>query len=391
MIAFLLCILAVAVTGGSIAANSYFGITVIYLILGALFISYAYYFITRREALRIGSAEKCLLAFEGWALLHLVLSLAGVNQIFQADLAYDSSFIPRQAVYLFVLPAVILFREDTYMKKVDWFLKRYGEILFWILYFAQMFYFHQVVLTVIAQGLLCWLSLRLETNQRWRRWARILALMAVPLFEAGETTILIIRMIFFAICIFPKQWARVGLCLMAVVVFSVLAMTFVLPVTVGDTFFSDWNMAWRARTWADEEKILANTYLIGAGYGTSYPSKSYAETSIARGERQYTEGDGYTQEERVFVTAPHNSFMSLSMRTGIIGLALFISFLILSFRNMVKHKAFPSRSRCFALLAGIMMISFNVGLESPGYLLAFVFFLGMCAREGKKAECRDNE
>lgn len=57
-----------------------------------------------------------------------VAFLTGVNRIFQADLAYDDSFIPRQAVYLFVLPAVLLFREDFYMKGMERFLRKFGEI-----------------------------------------------------------------------------------------------------------------------------------------------------------------------------------------------------------------------------------------------------------------------
>lgn len=87
----------------------------------------------------------------------------------------------------------------------------------------------------------------------------------------------------------------------------------------------------------------------------------------------------------MFVTAPHNSFMSLTMRTGIVGLFLFLGYLVMLFLDLVKYKRVPpSRSAAFALFAGSLIISFNVGLENPGYLLTFVFCIGMCAREGKK-------
>lgn len=386
MIVFLLCILAIVVTGGGAAKANYVGVASIYIVLCTLLISYGFYFITQRETLSIGLPEKCLLVFEGWGLLYVLLSLVGINRVFQADLTYNYSFIPRQAVYFFVFPSIILFRNNTYMNGAEHILRKYGEILFWVLYCAQIICFKQVILTVIAQTLLCWLSLWLDTNQRWRRWIRVAVLLLTPLDGYGELTILLIRMIFLAVYVIPKAWSRAFLCLMAAVVFAIVCVCFIVPATVEENKFSDVNMAWRARTWKDQENVLFNTYMLGAGYGSSYPSKTYSEESIQRGENQYNAGDGYTQEERVFVSAPHNSFMSLTAKTGIVGLVLFLVFLILLFCNLVKHQTLPSKSACFALFAGVMLILFNVGLENPGYLLTFVFLIGMCSREGKKSE-----
>ena len=386
MIAFLLCILAIAVTGGGFASGVYYGVTIIYLILATLFASYAYTFAKKRESLSLGSAEKCLIVFEVWGLLYVLLSFAGVNQIFNADLAYEKSYIPRQAVYFFVFPAAILFREDMYMKGIDRFLKKYGEILFWVLYTAQILYFNEVMLTVMTQALLCWLSLKLDTNQRWRRWIRIIALMITPMYAYGESTILILRIIFIVICIIPQRSSRVLLRLMAAVMLLVVIGCFVLPQVINEKDVSDDSVSWRLRIWKEEEKILSNTHYIGAGYGTSYPSKTYAREAVLRKEGQYRAEDGYTEYERMFVTAPHNSFMSLTMRTGVIGLLLFLLYLGLLFRNLVRHKALPPKSGCYALFAGVAMIVFNVGLENPGYLLTFVFCIGMSAWEGKKLE-----
>lgn len=267
MIVFLLCILVLVIEGGGFAASSYYGITVIYAILGALFISYCYHLIVKREALVLRSADKCLLLFELWGLLHVVLSFTGVNRAFATDLAYDATYIPRQAVYLFVLPAAILFRENTYLKGAERFLKKYGEILFWVLFAGQMLFVHEVRLMIISQAVLCWLSLYLDTNQRWRRWIRIVALMVVPMFDAGESTVIVIRLVFIAICILPKNWLRVGLCALAAGVLAVVVGCFIIPKTVGDSIFTDYNMAWRIRTWEDSEDVLARTYFLGRDTG----------------------------------------------------------------------------------------------------------------------------
>lgn len=388
MFVFLLCVLAAVVTGGGFATFSIGGIAMIYPVLGALFISYAYYFVSKRESLLLGAPDICLLAFVGWGLLYVLLSLTGVNRIFQADLAYDDSFIPRQAVYLFVLPAVLLFREDFYMKGMERFLRKFGEILFLGLYLAHFLFFNVLMLSLVAQVFLCWLSLWLDTDRKWSKWIRIAALMLIPAFDGGHSTIMIVRLLFLAICLIPKKWTRIALGVMAVAVFIVIICSFIIPLVVPDTTFSDWNMAWRVRTWKDAETVLKNTDYLGAGYGTSYPSQSYALISRLNGEWQYVAYDGYTEAQRIFVTGPHNSFISVAMRTGIVGIILFIAFLVLLLLDLFKSESLPSKAACFALFAGIMMISFNVGLESPIYLLAFVFCIGICAWEGKKLKER---
>ena len=120
MFAFLLCIPAIIVTSGSYVVESIHGITITYLLLGLLLVSYGYYITQKREALSMGSAERCLLLLEAWGLLYVLLSFTKVNQMMQADLTYDLSFLPRQAVYFFVLPAAILFRRSYALFQVQY-------------------------------------------------------------------------------------------------------------------------------------------------------------------------------------------------------------------------------------------------------------------------------
>ena len=389
MFALLLCIPAIIVTSGSYVAGKYFGIEIVYWILGLLLVSYGYYLVKKQDALSLGLAEKSLLVFTGWGLLYVMLSLTKVNQLMQADLAYDLSFLPRQAVYFFVLPAAILFREERYMKWMERFLKKYGEILFWILYAGHMLYFKSNTLLVIPQLLLCWLSLKLDSYEKRFTCFRLIALMLAPLPDYGELSILIMRAIFLVICIVPKRTTRVMMRLMAVGILVMVIACLALPQIIGPGDAPDGNSAWRLIIWKEEESILANTNFLGAGYGTSYPSKTYVSGVYEREEWQYMAQNGYTAYERMFVTAPHNSFISLTMRTGIIGLFLFLTYLILLFWNLARHKAPPPKSACFALFAGVVLILFNVGLESPGYLLVFVFCIGICSWEGKRLEVQD--
>lgn len=384
MFVFFICIFALIATCGHAINENLFGFPVFYYVLGTLLISYIYIIITKGKELFIDAAGKCLILFEIWGLFYVVLSLAGMNRIPALDLYYDPSYIPRHAVYFFVLPAMLLFREDIYVKGIDWFLNHYGEFFFWILLAGHMIYCQQLLLTVHAQALLCWLSLRVETKSARRRWIRIAVLVLLPMPDGGESTILILRALFLLACIVRKPWRRVMIKIIAVGLAIIIVACLTLPLFVDSTIIPDYNTAWRMRIWKEELSILARTFFLGVGYGTSYVTETYISESFTRMEWQFAADAEHTQTERAFVTGPHNSFVSVAMRTGIIGIILFIFFLILLFCSLIKYPVLPSKAACYGLFAAVIIISFNVGLENPGYLCTFVFLVGSSMQEAKR-------
>lgn len=384
MYVFLLNVMVMLISGGGLSQAKILGVMITYIVLAALFVSYAYTVISKKGRFSMGAAEICLLLFELLGAVHIILSYAGVNRLFDADVYYEASYIPRQAVYLFVLPAALLFREKMYVRGKDWLLKRYGELLFWVLYIGEILFFQGVLLTVVAVLLLGWLAFRVEPGQRWRKWLMFAAVLLTPTHKDGGSTILVLRAIFLALCIIRGKWYRKVLHVMAIGVLAVLIACFFLPFAVDNSGVKDKHTAWRLRMWGNSVTTLQKTDYLGIGFGTSYPTITFAQESRDRGETELRATEKYTGYERAFVTATHNSFISVAQRMGIAGIFLLLLFLGMLYRNLVRHRELPSKASCFGLFAGIASIMFNVGLESPGYLFAFVFLIGECVQEGKK-------
>ena len=113
MFIFFLSIIGNVITGGSLVNSFPYHDVIVFGVMGCLFISYIIFFCVRKKNLRLISAEKCLVGFLVIGLLYVLLSYLGVYQGFsRLDLYFDKSYIPRQAVYMFVLPAVILFQDE---------------------------------------------------------------------------------------------------------------------------------------------------------------------------------------------------------------------------------------------------------------------------------------
>ena len=378
MFAFQICMLGIIATGGALVIGSPYRNAIVYGTMACLSLSYFYFFCVRKRNLSLNTAEKALICFITIGIMHILLSLADANHIFGAlDVYYDKSFVLRQAVYLFMLPAIILFRDELYTRKKEYLITHYGELVFWALYIFHFFYVGKAI-TVSAQLLLCWLALRIKSPQSWRNWLRFAAVLLTPFSKDGVSTMLIFRILFAAIYLAPLHWKRTALKGMAVgLLITILLVSFLVPMLITDTsFISDRNTRWRLNYWTDALNSLGNTYGLGTGYGTSYASKGFTAVT-----KDFYATDDYSKTERTFVLACHNSFVSVAMRTGLPGIVAFLLFIILMLWEMLKYRTLPSKAAFFALFGAVVCIAFNVGLESPNYLFSFVFCLGECNQE----------
>ena len=161
----------------------------------------------------------------------------------------------------------------------------------------------------------------------------------------------------------------------------VLISSFVLPQINGVIDWAwqvDVNTGWRLEYWEDEATAIVDTYGMGIGFGTTYASYEFSEPQSEMiyntengfyGPRPFSQNDEYTKEERPFVTASHNSFVSVAFRQGILGLVLLVGSLVVVWKKIFYYEGFESGSIIFAFCGSILLISTNVGLESPMYLL----------------------
>lgn len=377
MFAFQICMAGIVATGGALVLLTSYRNAIVYIVIACMFLSYLYFFCVRKKNLTLNYAEKSLVCFITIGILYVLLSYLGLNQgNNDLDLYYDKSFIARQAVYLAVLPTIILFQDSFYTKGKEYLINHYGEFLFWVLYAYELFYLGKEM-SIATNLLLGWLALRIKSSQTWRNWLRYAVVLFTPMTFDGTSTMLILRLLFALILIIPKGWNRTTLKWVAFGVMAVLILvSYLVPVLISDTtFIKDDNTRWRLNYWIDEMQNLANTNYLGVGYGTSYPSIAFSKTTF------FYETDMYTAVERTFVLACHNSLVSVAMRTGILGITALLLFVFLMTWEMLRYKILPSKAAFFALFGAVVNIAFNVGLESPNFLFCFVFCLGECNQE----------
>jgi len=128
--------------------------------------------------------------------------------------------------------------------------------------------------------------------------------------------------------------------------------------------FTDVNMQWRLIFWKDVMSRIVDNYLIfGDGFGVVYARNETIENlndlMLASGQNILIEGN------EKFITAPHNSFLSILLHTGILPVLLLLFPLIRLFHS---SESFKDKKTLFLLLSliGMTVFSFfNVILELP--------------------------
>ena len=152
---------------------------------------------------------------------------------------------------------------------------------------------------------------------------------------------------------------------------------YILPLfsTLFENVF-DANSFWRLRYWRDELEQLMQSHFLGVGYGTSYSTEGFVGQlgNVVGGPFGATAE--YSTLDKLFVVGPHNSYIAIFFRLGLIGIVMFL-YMLFSVNESIKRYSddiFPVS--IFLFFSSAVLIGVNVGLESPYYLLLFVFSVG---------------
>ncbi|MDK0654546.1 O-antigen ligase family protein [Clostridium perfringens] len=170
-----------------------------------------------------------------------------------------------------------------------------------------------------------------------------------------------------------------------VVIIGILIFTFFNKDTINQFLAKkDANYWWRFNYWATEFKTLKESYFIGSGFGSTYASTSIFEI-LSGGFIDPETGTFVNSAKVLFTTAQHNSYMNIIYRTGIIGLILFLNIIVSLIFNYKKYLINNyDRLLYLAFINVNIIIGFNVGLESPQFLIPFYLSLfGLMSLEKK--------
>lgn len=347
--------------------------------MGATAAAYGWYFLYRRNLWKAVRQNWLLAAFVIQGLMWCLLSLAGLAGWFtlRREFGVDMSYLPRQAYYLFFLPVIAAAPYFGDNKRCMEALRRYGR---W------------AVPVLMGLKLIFTRSIRVDNNQLL--WLGILALwcgeykpldvinfllLLTGAYLSEQTATLLLAVLFAGVWLL-RRW-RVLRWLGTLTLPVVLAVSFLLPQVDGmiDRLWAlDVNTGWRLEYWQDEATAIADTYGMGIGFGTTYASHEFSEPqskmyydSVEKTYKPtpFSQNDEYTKEQRPFVTASHNSFVAVAFRQGLPGLLLFVGALAALWKKIFEYEGAESGAMIYAFCGSVLLISTNVGLESPMYLL----------------------
>lgn len=382
MYVFFLTLSGIAIFGGGFMNMTIFGIPITYITIGCVGVSYINYFILKKKPLIGNESHVFLWLFEAYAIIMVIFSFLGLNKLYiSQNLFFSSSYIFRQSYYLFMLPAIILLNDEQYTRKIRLIIKKYGNILFYIIYLSHIIVEGKISIGVPTEMLLAWLTFYTNKPKLTKSFLiKSIFLLTTPISVGGELTNLLIRLIYFTLFIIFTYYKQhvIKICSIIIKLFGIIVVgIYILPLF--DQFFTtvfDANSFWRLSYWKDELTELAKTLFFGVGYGTSYASLSFVGkiSSVVGGP--FGADYQYTTIDKMFIVGPHNSFISIAFRLGWIGVICFVMYIFKNYKHLLKNENTTPCSY-YAFFSCLIIIAVNVGLESPFYLMLFILGMGV--------------
>jgi hypothetical protein len=373
------------------------GIPVIALAFLMAAVAYGYWGVGKKK---LGAAMKCnpfLTLFVIQGLVWLGLSYLGFTSWFPgiADFGVDLQYAPRHAYYLAVLPLIALAPYASGGEKVFSLVKKYGLALMGLVFIGVFIVCKRIFVTPSMLVLMGFLSLVAEGDYKifpFVNWGVFAALMILPYGGYGMSTIILLKGAYFVFflgknLLKKRQWilycasALIPVILVATLVLPLLP-SFQLPgLPFYNSTIDDGNDQWRLNFWKDEEQALLQTYGVGVGFGTAYVSDHSPMLETGEFSREDLIYQENPVEVRPYVIGPHNSFMNVAFRQGALGILLFTGFLVTVWLRLLRYREKEQFPLAYLFCGGVVAIFTNNGLESPVYLIVFLFALYMvCAR-----------
>lgn len=181
-----------------------------------------------------------------------------------------------------------------------------------------------------------------------------------------------------------------------IIFFAILGLLILGTFNLNNLEKIDTNAWWRLVYWIDELKLLAKTYFIGVGFGTSYHS-FYLGSILALTPMRAIQEYGVNNAQ--FVVAQHNSVLNIFFRLGILGLIFFILFNFYVIKNfkisLIKYKDNPVIYKSLKIILlgfilSIIHVLFNVGLESPRMFISYLLFISLSVAYNVKILYKNN-
>ncbi len=333
----------------------------------------------RNNKFKLIDTEKKVLRYLIWMFAVICLSILGIYRLFLSNiLAFDKSFIVKQTLFFFLIPIAIsmyiCFIHDR--EHIEKLLNKFSLTMLLLLFILS---FRGYCSHTISYFFI--LIISFYNVKEKKLFTKIITIAITVLFlrNMASSTGLLMLIIYLIMLVFntkmitfiqrKRKLLYLAICVLLVyALFNYNSILLLLERI-------DINSWWRFTYWSNEFRILKKTLFMGVGYGSTYATVDIFNT-LKGGFIDPLTGNTINTVSALFTTGQHNSYMNVLYRTGIVGL---IFFLIYTFDLMFKSKKYiKNKFDSMAFMAFInanIIIIFNVGLESPQFILAYYFGL----------------
>lgn len=380
-------LLFAAILCGAVLGNAFFKIgfgslNIFSLFILAASITYLTFFLISRsgkDKYQVARpTDKYLWMFFGVGIIAVVFSYIGVFSTFfpNNELLRDTSYIPRQAYYLFFIPMIILAGRNANSTKLLNFISVNRAFIFFGVWTAYVLFNKTIALNVLCTFSLSTLMLMTSEERKAIDVPMLSIILFSPIAVGGEMTQAIIRLVALGTYIVRFNPCILKYCLAGIIM--IIIACYLLPFLPLEEFGLDANSAWRAKYWGNELVQLRKTYGLGVGYGTSYASLEFVGAAL---NGPFAATAEYSVAEKLFVVGCHNSFVSLLFRLGVIGIFSIFAYLGSLACHVIEIRGGYASSAAFALISSLAIVCFNVGFENPSYFFIFGFSLALVSSQ----------
>jgi len=287
-----------------------------------------------------------------YALLFIIISQLQINKT-------EKLFISNTFLFSFIIS--ILF--GVYLQAKHSSFSNFSRLqLTW----ANANYLASYLLVTIGFVVFSWK----KSREKWIRYIALASLVVALIFmlwtqSRGGLVSLILVLLFIYIIYSIKQRKRLHIIIsIALLLLLVISSYFVFKTIRPQT------VTFRARIYKADAEYIKHNWLAGSGLGT-----------FVREFPQYRLSDYKLIGQEDIISHAHNEFIEIWAETGVIGLALFIIFLIALFgqykRNLKSNNKYFIYAIAFSLILLLIHNLFSITMRIPPILIYFFILAGL--------------
>ncbi len=293
---------------------------------------------------------------------YISISFLHFTNIFDLDILYDSSYIFRQGYHIFIIAIGVTCYHAFKNKKLNINFLRILLIMILALNFLECD-------GIILQGILMFTLVNLfYKDSKFNFIYLCITLWWAYMNLHGMTTYATIYLLAFIFMFYHFISKKIQLeRVKRIFIFLSLPILLIaLVVFASKSVSSDLNTQWRFQYWVDEFNTLCKTRFLGVGFGTSYCSVGFL--SVVNNNNMFIQNYPHS----IFVTTQHSSYINMFYRMGLIGGIIFTLIILYPFTQYKRY--FKHNKEVFVIyIASLFTVVVNPGLESPRFMLFYIF------------------